>query len=416
MRVCLVLPELRPSGGVAIAVGHAARLREHAGFEVDVVALGDGRGAPGDIRVLSPEDAQRERYDVAVATWWETLPALLALDARRRVVLVQSAEERFYRPEESLERLGAALALSAPVHFVVVARWLEDLVTRLRPDSRCWLVPNGIDKSLFEPREASDAPDGPLRILIEGQHTLWFKGVGDALDAVSRMREPHKATLVALDPADAPAPEGLDVIGGLRPDEMREQYERHDVLLKLSRVEGLPLPLVEACHVGVPCVVTPFTGHDETIRHGENGLVVGFDDVSGVAAVLDHLARDRSLLRRLSAGAVESMSGWPSADQAAAAFATALTEAAEAPEPRAAPAAAAAWRRWRAAAEVARTERDEVALRFRELEGAIRWHEDALEHERAVIQSRDEQLESLTSSRTYQLAQRIQRASHLFRR
>ena len=101
---------------------------------------------------------------------------------------VQSAEERFYRPEESFERLGAALALSAPVHFVVVARWLEDLVTTLRPDARCWFVPNGIDKSLFAPREASEAPDGPLRILIEGQHTLWFKGVDDALDVVSRMR------------------------------------------------------------------------------------------------------------------------------------------------------------------------------------------------------------------------------------
>ena len=271
MRVCLVLPELRPSGGVAIAMGHAARLREQAGFDVDVVTL-DARTLP------------RERYDVAVATWWETLPALLELDARRRVVLVQSAEERFYRPEESFERLGAALALSAPVHFLVVARWLEDLVTALRPDARCWFVPNGIDKSLFEPREAPVAPDGPLRILIEGQHTLWFKGVGDALEAVSRMREPHKATLVALDPQDAPAQEGLEVIGGLSPDEMREQYARHDVLLKLSRVEGLPLPLVEACHVGLPCVVTPFTGHDEVIRHGENGLVVGFDDVDGTAA------------------------------------------------------------------------------------------------------------------------------------
>jgi glycosyltransferase involved in cell wall biosynthesis len=390
VRVCLVLPELRPSGGVAIAVGHAARLRERGGFDVDVVTLD------------SLADAQRERYDVAVATWWETLPALLELDARRRVAFVQSAEERFYRPEESFERLGAALALTAPVHFFVVARWLENLVTRLRPDARCWFVPNGIDKSLFEPREPSEDPEAPLRILIEGQHTLWFKGVDDAVDAVSQMREPRTATLVALDPRDAPAQEGLEVIGGLRPDEMREQYARHDLLLKLSRVEGLPLPLVEACHVGVPCVVAPFTGHDEVIRHGENGLVVGFDDVDGATAALDLLARDRSLLRRLSAGAIESMSGWPSADEAAAAFATALTEVAEAPEPRAAPVAAAAWRRWRAAAEVARTERGEVAVRFRELEGAIRWHEDALE--------------TLTSSRTYKLAQRMQRASHLLRR
>ena len=413
MRVCLVLPELRPSGGVAIAVGHAARLRAHAGFDVDVVALGGVGEASAGVRVLSLADAQRERYDVAVATWWETLPALLELDARRRVAFVQSAEERFYRPEESFERLGAALALTAPVHFFVVARWLENLVTGLRPDARCWFVPNGIDKSLFEPREASDAPDGPLRILIEGQHTLWFKGVDDALDVVSRMREPHTATLLALDPRDAPAQEGLAVIGGLRPDEMREQYARHDLLLKLSRVEGLPLPLVEACHVGVPCVVAPFTGHDEVIRHGENGLVVGFDDAGGAAAVLDLLARDRSLLRRLSVGAVETMSGWPSADEAAAAFATALTDVAEAPEPRTAPTTAAAWRRWRAAAEVARTERDEVALRFREHEGSIRWLEEALER---VIQQRDDELEALTSSRTYKLAQRMQRASHLLRR
>src|SRR5688572_25565608 len=158
-------------------MGHAARLQERAEFEVDVVALG--------------ERAPREPYDVAVATWWETLPALLELDARRRVVLVQSAEERFYRPEESFERLGAALALTAPVHFFVVARWLERLLAELRPDARCWFVPNGIDKSLFGARHAPVASNGPLRVLIEGQHTLWFKGVDDALDVLSRMREPH---------------------------------------------------------------------------------------------------------------------------------------------------------------------------------------------------------------------------------
>ncbi len=395
MRVCLVLPELRPSGGVAIAMGHAARLKKRAEFEVDVIALG--------------EEAPREPYDVAVATWWETVPALLDLDAKRRVVLVQSAEERFYRPEESFERLGAALALTAPVHFVVVARWLEDLVAALRPDARCWFVPNGIDKSRFAPREAPVAPDGPLRILIEGQHTLWFKGVSDALDAVSRMREPYEATLVALDPTDAPEQEGVKAIGGLTPDEMRAQYERHDVLLKLSRVEGLPLPLVEACHVGVPCVVAPFTGHDEVIRHGENGLVVGFDDPDGTAAALDLLARDRPLLQRLSAAAVASMSAWPSADQAAAALATALAEVAEAPEPDAASATAAVWRRWRTTAEVARTERAEVGLKIREQEASI-------EHLEQIVRWRDEELESLKSSKTYKLAQRMQRASHLLRR
>jgi Glycosyl transferases group 1 len=174
-------------------------------------------------------------------------------------------------------------------------------------------------------------------------------------------------------------------------------------------VEGLPLPLVEACHVGVPCVVAPFTGHDEVIRHGENGLVVGFDDPDGTAAALDLLARDRPLLQRLSAAAIASMSAWPSADQAAAALATALAEVAEAPEPDAASATAAVWRRWRTTAEVARTERAEVGLKIREQEASI-------EHLEQIVRWRDEELESLTSSKTYKLAQRMQRASHLLRR
>ena len=175
-------------------MGHAARLQERADFEVDVVALG--------------EDAPREPYDVAVATWWETLPTLLELDARRRVVLVQSAEERFYRPDESFERLGAALALTAPVHFVVVARWLEDLVTALRPDARCWFVPNGIDKSLVRRPRAIGRPGRPAPDPDRGPAHALVQGSRDALDVVSRMREPHAATLVALDPRTLPRRRG----------------------------------------------------------------------------------------------------------------------------------------------------------------------------------------------------------------
>ena len=38
---------------------------------------------------------------------------------------------------------------------------------------------------------------------------------------------------------------------------MAALYAEHDVLLKLSRFEGLGLPVLEAFHVGRPCVVTP---------------------------------------------------------------------------------------------------------------------------------------------------------------
>ena len=91
------------------------------------------------------------------------------------------------------------------------------------PDARCWFVPNGIDKSLFTPRDAADAPGGPLRILIEGQHTLWFKGVDEALDVVSRMRERG----YSLDEIRQAVREGRLATGyveDLLPDAKREPY------------------------------------------------------------------------------------------------------------------------------------------------------------------------------------------------
>lgn len=420
MRICLLLPELRPSGGISVAVGHAARLDASDEFDVEVAAVHEGGEAPEDVRVVSLAHALDHRYDVVIGTWWETTPWLMRIEAGRRVSLVQSAEERFYSQEEPLERMGAALALAAPVHFFTVAGWLRALLEELRPDVRAWLVPNGIDKAAFAARSAPVAADGPLRILIEGQPSLWFKGVGDTLDAVGRMREPHTTTLIALDPADAPSQEGLRVIGGLSQGEMRAQYEQHDILLKLSRVESLGLPVVEACHVGLPCVVTPYTGHSEVIRHGENGLVTGFDDPDAVAASLDMLARDRTLVRRLSDGAVASMTAWPSADEASATFAQALRDVVSAPEPRAASAATAGFARWAATAAQNRTQRGELAVQTRELEGSIEWLENALEAERAAIveleRAKDDQIESIKNSRTYRLAARLQRLVHLVRR
>lgn len=449
MRVCLVLPELRPAGGIGVALAHADRLRESGDFTVDVVSL-RAEDATQARAAKSVDEALGNRYDVAVATWWETLPVVLRLQADARVALVQSAEERFYRDHEPLERLGAGLALAAPVHFFAVARWLQDLLGALRPSSRCWFVPNGIDKELFAAR-SREPRDGPLRVLIEGQHTLWFKGVADALEAVSRMDEPHTTTLVALDPADAPAADGLRVVGGLSPEEMREQYEQHDVLLKLSRIEAVGLAVVEAGHVGLPAVVAPYTGHDEIIRHGENGLVVGYDDPAGCASVLDRLARDRTLLQSLSAGAVRRMRDWPSQAAAADAFATALREVAEAPAPSADDAARAGLERWRAAAEVARVRRGEELLRVRDLEGSVDWLEGALASEREtlrdlqakitelnatigklnadyhelaksrdeaalMIRQRDEELDAMRKSRTYRAARAAQAVTHRLRR
>jgi hypothetical protein len=125
------------------------------------------------------------------------------------------------------------------------------------------------------------------------------------------------------------APGGADrTIGPLSQAELASAYAESDVLLKLSRVEGMFGPPLEAFHMGATCVVSAVTGHEEYVEHGENGLVVEWDDPRGTARALDLLARDRALLQRLRTGALASARAWPSWDQQAELMAAALHEVA----------------------------------------------------------------------------------------
>src|SRR3954469_5912376 len=107
---------------------------------------------------------------------------------------------------------------------------------------------------------------------------------------------------------------------------MAALYAGSDVMLKPSRAEGPGLPPLEAAAVGPPSVVTPYGGHEDWLRHGVNGVPVGFDDIAGTSAWLDALARDRSLLAELGRGALDTARGWPTPEQSAEAFARALRE------------------------------------------------------------------------------------------
>ena len=298
--VCFVLPDGRRSGGTDVARAHAEALRNDHGVDAQLVQLeGEPLSLDDGVPVLSIAEAASQRYDLAVATWWQTVPALSRLNSARRVTLLQSFEQRFYESTAPFERLSAECTLAMSVDFVAVAGWIRDLLAELRPGARCWVVRPGIDKDRFT-AEREVRRQGPLRVLVEGQPSLPFKGVAAAVGATARMREPVHTTLVGLDISESGRLPADRVESGLDPDGMAALYRDSDVLVKLSRVEGLGLAPIEGFHGGLPCVVTPFTGHDEYAHHRENAMVVGFDDPAGTAATLDELARDRDLLERLS--------------------------------------------------------------------------------------------------------------------
>jgi glycosyltransferase involved in cell wall biosynthesis len=320
VRVAFLTQDLQLSGGVGVIVAHAVQLAR-GGFDVDLVLTRAAERPDwshhglASVQVIGLEQARTRAYDVALATWWETTQHLFDLDAARHAWFVQSLEDRFYAPGDP-RRLGAALAQDLPVRFVTEARWIADTLEALHPGDKVFYVRNGIAKDVFAPLAAVPATGrDPLRILVEGSAEVPHKGVADALAATAAMAAPRHVTVVAPDGSGAGLP-GVDrAAGPIDQRALAALYAESDVVLKLSRVEGMFGPPLEGFHKGATCVVSQVTGHDEYVAHGENGLIVDWDDPAGTARALDLLARDRALLHRLRCGALATARSWPSWEQ-----------------------------------------------------------------------------------------------------
>src|SRR5215210_4435023 len=183
VRVAFVVNDLQLSGGVGVVVEHARQLVRRHGFAADLVLAREQEepawGFQGlvDLPVHGMERARAGDYDVAVATWWETVGPALELPARSHAYFVQSLEDRFYRPGEA-QRLAAALTHDIPIPVITEARWIAETLEALAPERRCLLVRNGIAKDVFAspPAPPVRGHEAPLRILVEGNPDAWFKG------------------------------------------------------------------------------------------------------------------------------------------------------------------------------------------------------------------------------------------------
>jgi len=93
---------------------------------------------------------------------------------------------------------------------------------------------------------------------------------------------------------------------GLRHD-IADILSASDIFAFPSRAEGLPLALVEAMATGLPCVASSVSGIPEVLQDGENGLLVGREDVDALSEGLARLATDETLRSRLSEKAPSSL-------------------------------------------------------------------------------------------------------------
>lgn len=72
-------------------------------------------------------------------------------------------------------------------------------------------------------------------------------------------------------------------------DDIANLLKISDLAVSSSRREGLPVNVMEAMAVGLPLVVTDCRGNRDLVKNGQNGYVVGTNDVHGFANAIEKI-------------------------------------------------------------------------------------------------------------------------------
>lgn len=226
---------------------------------------------------------------------------------------------------ESPGRLAgeAMLAKESDALVVISNAELDTAVSRLgaNPD-QVFIVPPGVNADLFHPAAAgaaAEADSRPKRLIAAGRlHPL--KGVDLAIEALALIDESIRPDFVIV--GSAP-PDCLDYEASLHETVAREGLEEHveflgaltrkpfadalrtaDIALMPSHSETFGLVSLEAAATGLPVVAYRSGGLQESVLHGETGLLVDTRDPAEWAATITQLLLDPELTRSLGEGAL----------------------------------------------------------------------------------------------------------------
>jgi hypothetical protein len=335
MKIALLLPNISISGGVHVALSHARALQIR-GHEITLIDVSESYDADeiqvtGDaLNVRSLGSVRDLSFDLVITTWWETIENIPFIKSSKVINFIQSLEYRFY-PENDFRSIYAKLLQFIPTSSITVANWMVDPISRSIGTYQCAVVLNGLPQA-FLPMKATPNSTGrsgaPLRILVEGPANLEFKGVKQATEILKNLDFPIDATYVNTSGVEPDFDTTIykKVFSSMSQADFSEVLEANDVLLKLSKVEGMFGPPLEAFSRGCTVVCYPVTGHDEYILDGKNALVASIGNAEEVTAHLKRLSKDRELLEELQRGGIQTAQSWVTMNDSSEQFASLIED------------------------------------------------------------------------------------------
>ncbi|MGH8338313.1 MAG: glycosyltransferase family 4 protein, partial [Gammaproteobacteria bacterium] len=227
-------------------------------------------------------------------------------------------------PDEFFDVRGQRLSekIESASFVICIGYFARSQLMKLSP-SHNWnkfeIAPLGVDLEVFT-QVPSHLPVEPFRLLCvgrlvpaKGQHILLaaldrlvkagrnvnLRFVGDGPDRASLERDVKCRSLG----------DRVTFEGNVNQDRIRQFYHDADAFVLASFAEGIPVVLMEAMAMEIPCVSTMITGIPELIRDGVDGLLVAPSDDCALAGAIERLIEDEGLRLRLSTAGRRRIAG-----------------------------------------------------------------------------------------------------------
>jgi colanic acid/amylovoran biosynthesis glycosyltransferase len=224
----------------------------------------------------------------------------------------------FHGPDEFNDAAGFYLAEKmARSRFVCAISSYARSQLMKASDPQYWdrveVSPLGIDCDKFLPQEHGDSSN-PFEILCVGRLAP-AKAQEILVEAIGRLRDQGRAVHLRL-VGDGPSRQRIESLiasQNLQKNVTLEGFRNHDTILAFYRqadlfalasfAEGVPVVLMEAMAMEIPCVATWITGIPELIRNGVDGWLVPPADAGKLAEAIACLMDNPELRKRLGRSA-----------------------------------------------------------------------------------------------------------------
>ena len=232
---------------------------------------------------------------------WTTVDFLLKHGKiRRKYYLVQNYETDFYEFGSPLRiQANSTYSLQTDIEYITISRWVQNwLADTFHQSSR--YVPNGIDLKNFPRHEREFSSDRKIRVLIEGDSAVAYKGVDESFKITNSLDHQKYEIWYMSYNAEPKSWYHVDKFMHRVPYEKVGQiYAQCDILLKSSTLESFSYPPLEMMSTGGMVVAVQNGGNKEYLKDHENCLIYNTGDIEGALDAIHELKNDKGLRDKL---------------------------------------------------------------------------------------------------------------------